>query len=107
MDESYFGGRKGNGAGELRGKTPCSVSWNTGEKSGQTLSRMSPVKTLLTMAIKKVKRGSLIYTDKFRCNNGLISCGFLHMRINHWKRFVNGKVYTTVSGVSGHLLNNG
>jgi transposase len=45
------------------------------------------------MAIKKVKRGSLIYTDKFRSYNGLISYGFRHMRIDHSKKFVNGKVY--------------
>lgn len=51
------------------------------------------------MAIKKVKRGSLIYTDKFRSYNGLISYGFRHMRIDHGKRFVNGKVY--INGIEG------
>ena len=55
--------------------------------------------TLLTMAIKKVKRGSLIYTDKFRSYNGLISYGFRHMRIDHSKKFVNGKVY--INGIEG------
>ncbi len=55
--------------------------------------------TLLTMAITKVKRGSLIYTDKFRNYNGLISYGLYHMRIDHGKRFVNGKVY--INGIEG------
>jgi len=49
--------------------------------------------TLDTMAIKMVKRGSLIYTDKFRRYNIHISYGFRHLRIDHGKRFVNGKVY--------------
>jgi len=49
--------------------------------------------TLLELAIKKVKRGSLIYTDRFRSYNGLVSYGFKHRRIDHGKKFVNGKVY--------------
>ena len=51
------------------------------------------------MAIMKVKRGSLIYTDKFRSYNGLVSYGFRHMRFDHGKRFVNGKVY--INGIEG------
>jgi len=55
--------------------------------------------TLLELAIKKVKRGSLIYTDKFRSYNGLVSHGFKHRRINHGKWFANGKVY--INGIEG------
>jgi len=51
------------------------------------------------MAIKKVKRGILIYTDKFRSYNGLISYGFRHLRVDYGKRFVNGKVY--INGIEG------
>ena len=51
------------------------------------------------MAIKKVMRRSFIYTDKFRCYNGLISYGFRHLRIDHGKRFINGKVY--INGIEG------
>ena len=43
--------------------------------------------------------GSLIYTDKFLSYNGLISYGFRHMRIDHGKRFVNGKV--CINGIEG------
>jgi transposase len=56
-------------------------------------------KTFLELAIKKVKRGSLIYTDKFRSYNGLVSYGFKHRRIDHGKRFANGKVY--INGIEG------
>ena len=55
--------------------------------------------TLLTMAIKKVKRGSLIYADKFRSYNVLISYGFRQMRIDQGKRIVNGNVY--INGIEG------
>jgi transposase len=58
------------------------------------------------MAITKVKRGSLIYTDKFRSYNGLILYGFRHMRIDHGKRFVNGKVYINGIEDSGHSQKN-
>jgi transposase len=55
--------------------------------------------TLLELAIRKVKLGSLIYTDKFRSYNGLISYGFRHRRIDHGVKFVNGKVY--INGIEG------
>ena len=46
-----------------------------------------------------MKRGSLIYTDKFRSYNGLVSYGFKHQRIDHGKKFANGKVY--INGIEG------
>jgi transposase len=49
--------------------------------------------TLFELAIKKFKRGSLIYTDRFRSYIGLVSYGFKHRRIDHGKKFANGKVY--------------
>ena len=51
------------------------------------------------MAIKKVKSGILIHTNKFRRYNSLLSNGFRYLRIDHGKRFVNGKVY--VKGIEG------
>jgi transposase len=89
MDESYFGGRrKGNrGILERGGKVNVEV---VGDVKGDTL---------LELAIKKVKRGSLIYTDRFRSYNGLVSYGFKHKRIDHGKLFANGKVY--INGVEG------
>jgi transposase len=54
---------------------------------------------LLELAIRKVKRGSLIYTDKFRSYDGLVSYGFRHRRIDPSERFANGKVY--INGIEG------
>ena len=54
---------------------------------------------LLKETIRKVKRGSLIYTDKFKSYDGLVMYGFGHKRIDHSKRFANGKVY--INGIEG------
>lgn len=54
---------------------------------------------MLISAIKKVKRGSIIYTDRFRSYDGLVMYGFRHERIDHSKRFANGRVY--INGIEG------
>lgn len=100
MDESSFGGkRKGNRGRGAAGKIPVFGILERGGKVRVEVVQNVTGETLLTMAIKKVKRGSLIYTDKFRSYNGLISYGFRHMRIDHGKRFVNGNVY--INGIEG------
>jgi transposase len=100
MDESYFGGRrKGYRGRGAAGKIPVFGILERGGKVRVEVVQNVTGETLLTMAIKKVKRGSLIYTDKFRSYNGLISYGFRHLRIDHGKRFVNGKVY--INGIEG------
>lgn len=101
MDESYFGGRrKGNRGRGAAGTVPV---FGILERGGKVTVEVVPdVKgdTLLELAIKKVKRGSLIYTDRFRSYNGLVSYGFKHRRIDHGKRFANGKVY--INGIEGY-----
>jgi transposase len=100
MDESYFGGRRtGNRGRGAAGKIPVFGILERGGNVRVDVVQNVTGETLLTMAIKKVKRGSLIYTDKFRSYNGLISYGFRHMRIDQGKRFVNGKVY--INGSEG------
>ena len=100
MDESYFGGRRKRNRGwGVVGKIPVFGILERGGKVRVEVVQNVTGETLLTMAIKKVKRGSLIYTDKFRSYNGLISYRFRHMRIEHGKRFVNGKVY--INGIEG------
>ena len=82
-------GEKETEAGELPGRPGIRYTGAQG-KYGLRLYRMS-LERLLDMAITKVKRGSLIYTHKFRSYNGLISYGFRHMRIDYGKRSVNGR----------------
>ncbi|MEN6517701.1 MAG: transposase [Methanospirillum sp.] len=55
--------------------------------------------TLLELTIKKVKRASLMYTDRFQSYNGLVSYGFRHKRIDRSKRFADGNIY--INGIEG------
>jgi transposase len=100
MDESYFGGRrKGNRGRGAAGKVPVFGILERGGKVKVEVVHDVKGDILLELAIKKVRRGSLIYTDRFRRYNGLVSYGFKHRRIDHGKRFANGKVY--INGIEG------
>jgi len=54
---------------------------------------------ILNYTIKTVRRGSIIYTDRFRSYDSLMFCGYRHFRIDHGKRFSRGKVY--LNGLEG------
>ena len=100
LDEAYFGGkrpgRRGRGAG---GKIPVFGILERGGKVRVEVVADVGGQTLAGMAIRKVKRGSLVYTDRFRSYDGLVSYGFRHQRIDHGQRFANGKVY--INGIEG------
>lgn len=55
--------------------------------------------TLKNLLVRKVNRGSLVYTDMYRSYDGLVSYGFRHERINKSMSFLNGKVY--INGIDG------
>ncbi len=44
-------------------------------------------------------RGSIVYTDKFRCYDSLMFCGYRHLKIDHSRYFSSGKVY--INGLEG------
>jgi transposase len=46
-----------------------------------------------------VRRGSIVYTDKFKSYDSLMFCGYRHLKIDHKKKFASGKVY--INGVEG------
>lgn len=96
MDESYFGGKRGRGAAN---KIPVFGILERGGKVKGEVVKDVKAETLLKETIKKVKRGSLIYTDRYRSYDGLVMYGFRHERIDHGKRFANGKVY--INGIEG------
>jgi transposase len=100
MDESYFGGRrKGRRGRGSRGKIPVfGILERRGKVRVEVVEDVS-AESILRSAIKKVKRGSIIYTDRFRSYDGLVMYGFRHERIDHGKRFANGKVY--INGIEG------
>lgn len=48
---------------------------------------------LLGLTVKKVRRGSVVYTNKFKSYDSLMFCEYRHMNVDHQKRFSSGKVY--------------
>lgn len=100
VDESYFGGRrKGKRGRGAANKIPVFGILERGGKVRVDVVEDVKGDTLLSLTLKKVKRGSLIYTDKFRSYDGLVSYGFKHERIDHGLKFANGKVY--INGIEG------
>jgi transposase len=86
MDESYFGRRRKGNRG--RGATEKVPVFGIREREGKVkVEVVGDVMgdTLLELAIKKVRRGSLIYTDRFRSHNGLVPYGFKHRTIDQVK----------------------
>lgn len=94
LDETYFGGkRKGKRGRGAYNKVPV---FGILERDGTV--RVDVVKdvtaeSLLSMTVKTVRRGSIVYTDKFRSYDALMFCGYRHLRVDHKKRFATGKVY--------------
>lgn len=100
MDESYFGGRrKGKRGRGAAGKVPVfGILERNGVVRVEAVSNVT-ASTLLDMTVKTVRRGSIVYTDKFRGYDSLMFCGYRHIKIDHQKRFASGKVY--INGVEG------
>jgi len=77
LDESYFGGRrKGKRGRGAFNKVPV---FGILERDG--IVKVEAVKdvtaeTLLNLTIKTVRRGSIVYTDKFRSYDALMFCGY-------------------------------
>jgi transposase len=67
MDESYFGGKnKGSRGRGVKNKIPVFGILERNRKVKVEIVKDVSAETLLRETIKKVKRGSLIYTDKFK-----------------------------------------
>jgi len=56
-------------------------------------------KTLFTSTIKKVRKGSITYTDKGYGYDSLIFNGYKHLSVDHNKMFVKDDVY--INGIEG------
>jgi transposase len=100
MDESYLGGkRKGNRGRGAAGKVPVfGILERDGIVKVEVVNDVSS-KTLLGLTVKTVRRGSIVYTDKFRSYDALMCCGYKHLKVDHGKRFASGKVY--INGLEG------
>jgi hypothetical protein len=47
---------------------------------------------LLKLTVKKVRRGSVVYTDKFKSYDILMFYGYRHLKVDHHKYFSSGRV---------------
>ncbi len=100
LDESYFGGkRKGQRGRGAFNKVPVfGILERDGIVKVEVVKDVS-AQTLLNLTIKTVRRGSIVYTDKFRSYDALMCCGYRHLKVDHGKRFSTGKVY--INGLEG------
>ena len=100
LDESYFGGRrKGNRGRGAAGKVPV---FGILERKGIVHISVVPkvsAEILLSLTVEKVRRGSVVYTDKFKSYDSLMFCGYRHLKVDHGKYFSSGKVY--INGLEG------
>ena len=99
-DEAYFGGkRKGNrGRGSLNKQIVFGILERDGKVSVDIVPDVTS-SSLLKSTVKKVKRGSIIYTDKWKGYDSLMFCGYRHLKVDHSKVFARGKVY--INGIEG------
>ena len=99
-DESYFGGRRkgkrGRGAGH---KTIVFGILERGGKVSVSIVKDVKAESLMNETVKKVRRGSIVYTDKWRGYDSLMFCGYRHLNIDHRYKFKQGKVY--INGIEG------
>lgn len=100
VDESYFGGRrKGKRGRGAAGKVPV---FGILERDGRVWVQAVPdvrAETVMGLTVRKVRRGSIIYTDRYQIYDALMFCGYRHLKIDHGKYFSRGKVY--INGLEG------
>lgn len=99
-DESYFGGRrKGRRGRGAFGKIPVfGILERKGKVSVSVVPNVS-TRTLMDQTVKLVKRGSLVYTDKYRSYDALTFYGYQNLKVDHALRFSSGRVH--INGLEG------
>lgn len=110
-DESYFGPRRApRSRGDPRNQgrsTPHKIPvFGILERQGRvqvTVVQDCSAESLLRETLRTVKRGSLVYTDRWGGYDTLTFCGYRHLRVDHGKRFsrpsASGKVH--INGLEG------
>jgi len=100
LDESYFGGkRKGLRGRGSRNKTIVFGILGRRGRVSVSVVKDASAESLMNETVKKVRRGSIVYTDKWRGYDSLMFCGYKHLNIDHTHKFKQGKVY--INGIEG------
>ena len=106
-DESYFGPRRPRRSRGLPGNRGRSAPHKTPvfgilERRGRVEVSVVPncsAESLINATLKTVKRGSLVYTDKWSGYDTLAFCGYRHLKVDHGVQFARGKVH--INGLEG------
>jgi transposase len=100
LDESYFGGkRKGKRGRGATGKTIVFGILERGGKVSVEIVKNVTAKTLMNESVKNVRRGGIVYTDRWKGYDYLTFSGYKHLNIDHRYKFKEGKVF--INGVEG------
>ncbi|MDO4629797.1 MAG: IS1595 family transposase [Planctomycetia bacterium] len=95
-----FGGhRKGKRGREADNKVKVFGILTRGGKATVEVVPDTTAEILVGLTIKKVRRGSIVYTDKYRSYDGLMYHGYRHLSVEHKDKFVDGKVH--INGLEG------
>jgi transposase len=96
MNQTYFEDRRGH---RQFNKIPVfGILERKGHVKVEILKDITP-EEMLNKTIKTVRRGSIVYTDKFNGYDALMFCGYKHIRMNPGKRFSRKEVY--INGLEG------
>jgi len=99
-DEAYFGGRRKGMRG--RGSRNKVIVFGILERNGRVKVSIvddASSQSLMKESVKKIRRGSIVYTDKWRGYDSLMFCGYKHLQIDHAYKFKQDKVY--INGIEG------
>ena len=108
-DESYFGPRRSSRhRGEGKGRnSPAKIPvFGILERRGHVQVRVVPdcsAQSLLEATVQTVKRGSLVYTDRWKGYDTLTFCGYRHLRVDHGRQYSrpSGTKKVHVNGLEG------
>ena len=97
--QTYFKGPQGTHSnGHSQNRVPVfGILERKGKVNVEVLQDMS-AEALLNLTVKKVKTGSIVYTDKYRTFDALMFCGYKHVKVDR-KRFSRDNVY--INGLEG------
>jgi transposase len=104
-DESYFGPwkpKRGRGLRTGRGAPYKTPVFGILERHGHVQVSVVPncsAATLRDHTLRWVKRGTLVYTDRWKGYDTLTFCGYRHLRVDHQRHFSRGKVH--INGLEG------
>jgi len=97
--QTYFKGdqRTNSGKHSQNGVPVLGILERKGRVTVEVLRDVSP-EAVLNLTVKKVKTGSIVYTDKFKTFDALMFCGYKHIKVDR-KRFSRDNVY--INGLEG------